>query len=258
MSQFIQLISAWIQGNTLPQRERSVRRKLKPFLAEYANLVAFIYDFVVHAAKVYAANEKVQQAVANLQLLLLTRLQADLRVCQRAACDGYPLQALTVASSIHEVSYGLIYLGRLNERAREWVEHTITRKQYPESGHRSAIESAATYFPLTQAQIEQEYGIYTQLCWGKHGNPILQREYGVIDKGLVVEIQQQPYFADRTVKYGRYALLHSSRAVGAALVVFTQLHLETVADARLVNELGAIGPELNRLGTRDGLMLSTL
>src|SRR3989442_4928073 len=60
-------------------------------------------------------------------------------------------------------------------------------------------------------------------CWGKHGNPILQREYGVIERCLVAEVQQQHYFSDRTVKYGRYALLHAARAVGAALVVFTQL-----------------------------------
>jgi len=163
-----------------------------------------------------------------------------------------------IASSIHEVAYSLIYLGNSNDRARAWVEHTNTRRQYPESGHKSAIESAAAYFPLSNAEIEQEYGIYTQLCWGKHGNPIFQREYGVIDRGPVVEIQQQPYFSDRTIKYGRYALLHAARAVGAALVVFTQLHLEDVADAALVAHLAAIGPELNRIGMRDGLMLPRL
>jgi len=247
----------WINGSTLPQRERKVRRQLKPFLKEYERLIALVYDYIPAAASVYARGP-VQKPVGNLQLILLTRLQADLRVCQRSACDGYPLQALTIASSIHEISYGLIYLGDSNERAKQWTEHSNERRQYPESGHKSAIDSAKSYFPLTKAELGQEYGIYMQLCWGKHGNPILQREYGVIDRGDVAEVQQQPYFSDRTVKYGRYAMLHAARAVGAAVVVFTQVHLEGAAPLGLVNHLAMIGPELNRIGVRDGLMVPRL
>ena len=243
-----------VSGRSLPARERRVRRRLRPFLSEYEELIALCYDYIARTADTYAANPELQRPVANLQLVLLMRLQADLRVCVRCARDGYPFQALTVASAIHEISYALIYLGDSDDRARKWTEHTNARKQYPESGHRSAIESAKAYFPLTPGEIEQEYGIYGQLCWGKHGNPILQTEYGVIDKGAVAEVQQLPYYSTRTVAYARYALLHSARAVGAALVVFTTLHLIPKAPQTLMDHLMAIGPSLNKLGTRDGLM----
>jgi len=239
---------------TVSQREAEVREALASGIVDYENLIASIYDCITLAAVAFSQIEPHAKASGNLFALLLARLQGDLRVCVRAALDGYAIQALTLAATIHELSYQAIFIGGSDDRAREWSEHVNESRQYPEAGHFAAIESARGYFALSAEDIAREYGIYRQLCWAKHGNPVLQRQYGAVQLEEVVEIQQIPYYSERTLSFVRYALLHASRAIGATMIVFTQTHLESVVDHAFLERLSSIGPDLNRIGVRDALL----
>ena len=244
MASTFQRLFGWLieifEANPLRRRENDVRRQLASGLREYEALTASIYNAVLEACNFYAANPQISTPSANLQMLLLQRLIADLRVCQDAACTGYALQAMTLAATVHEVAYGLAYIGASDQRAREWSEHTNERKQYPLSGHKSCIQDAGKHIGLDAAQIDQEYRIYQELCWGKHANPVLQREYGALDRGDHAEVQQQPYYSERTLAFGRYGLFHALRSVATALVVFSKLHLDRSATNPLHPAIEAI------------------
>jgi hypothetical protein len=223
-------------------------------LVDYSSLVGKVYNAVTHGLELFSQHDN-PPPVAKLQALILARLLADLRVCQWAATGGYVFQAITLASVLHEVSYGLVYLGKSDQRAKEWVEHDNLKKPYPECGHRQTIKEVRKYFPeLTDQHLETEYAVYQQMCLAKHGNPQLQRQYGALDKGGMIEIQHPPYYSERTVFYARYALLHAARSAGTALHVYVMLHLEPLADRTFVAELSTIGAQLRGLGDRDGLM----
>lgn len=248
------LLSRRSQEHALTQLEASVRRALADELVDYSALLGRVYNAITHGLVLFGKHDN-PPPVAKLQALILARILADLRVCQWTATGGYVFQAITLASVLHEVSYGLIYLGKSDDRAKEWIEHDNLKKTYPECGHRQTIKEVRKYFPeLTDQHLETEYAVYQQMCLAKHGNPQLQRQYGALEKEGMIEIQHPPYYSERTVFYARYALLHASRAAATALHVYTMLHLEPLADADFVTQLAQIGPEMRALGDRHGLM----
>lgn len=224
---------------------------MKEPLADYLRLASEVYDAFGRALlSVNPAQTKLRPA-GNVQLLVFARVLGDLRACQRAAADGYAMQALTLAATIHEVSYAATYLEDSDDRAREWIEHANVKKQYPECGHEQVIRAVGKRFDLPEEKIQQEYEIYRQLCLAKHGNSVLQRQYGSFAQGELRVVLQIPYFSERTVRFARFALLHACRAVAIALDRFAILHLEEDAARTLIPELADLANETQRLAERD-------
>lgn len=236
----------------IQDRERRVSDELRGELEEYDELIGHVSNLLHPVADAFKTLEA-PTPVAKLQLLLLVRVLGDLRVCQWAASTGYAMQALTLAASIHELSYAIAYLKDSDERARKWIEHVNDARTYPECGHRNVISEVAKHLGLDEQETEQEYRIYRELCMAKHGNPLLQKHYGALERPGGVEVQQLPFYSPRTVWMCRFAMLHVARSVLVPFSVYVQLHLGGSPDA-LAGELDRVSTELRRLGDRDGLM----
>lgn len=237
----------------IEELEENVRGRLREELRDYKSLVATAFNLVSELNRIASEDNDRLGPVARLQMVIFARLQGDLRVCEWAASTGYALQAMTMASAIHEVAYALIYLGDSDARAKEWIEHEKMHKQYPECGHRAVIDHAGKYFDLSDVKKRQEYSIYQQLCLAKHGNPLIQREYGVVETPEAMMVQQLPYYSARTLRFARFAIFHAVRAVGSAAWVFIRLHLSEKRQNELISYLVALGDEYKRIGERDDL-----
>ena len=190
--------------------EASVAAKLETDLREYEIMSALTFNAMSEINRRASAWDDLSFS-GKLGMILLARLQADLRVVTWAAATGYAVPAMTVAASLHENAYILMYIGNSDERAKEWVEHTKTKTTYPECGHANVIPAVVKYFDADERVVVHERGVYEGLCQAKHGNPMLQKEYGVALSEDVVEVQQIPYYSPNTVALGRYALFHSIR-----------------------------------------------
>jgi hypothetical protein len=63
--------------------------------------------------------------------ILLARVECDLRTVLSSACDGYPLQALTLASSLFEHAQVAAFIGIDDERARNWQNWSNEWRSFP-------------------------------------------------------------------------------------------------------------------------------
>src|SRR4051812_48843731 len=115
--------------------ERDVADQLGAELADYRALVAVAWNMLGDVLSRGAAQAAVLTRAGKIAMPLLARVQADLLATVRLAETGYGMQALTLASSLHENAYIVMYIGNSDDRAREWMQHQNTRKQYPEIGH---------------------------------------------------------------------------------------------------------------------------
>ena len=212
--------------------EEQVRAELEPHLAPYAECADRAFTLIEDVTDL-ASGILPQTAPANIQLLVLGRLQGDLRACWLSASVGYALPAMTLASSIQEIAFGAAYLESSDDRAREWVEHENEKKQYPECGHRRTIESVAPLLSLTPEQVDQEYQIYRQLCCAKHGNPVLQRTYGIDSVQGRARVQPQPRYSEETKRLCQYALANGTRPLLFLLQVFARLHVPATHEPQL-------------------------
>lgn len=236
--------------------ERDVTERLRGDLADYRALVAVGWNMVGDLLSRAAAHSAELTHAGKIGMPLLARIQADLRATMRVAETGYALPALTLASSLHENAYISMYIGDSDERAREWMEHQKTHKQYPECGHANVIQAVAPQFGLTADQIERERIVYSQLCWAKHGNPILQRTYGIEQVEKNVLVHQIPYYSQETVRFCRFAIFHAVRPVASAGLVFALQHLADEDFCVIRKTFNQLGDEFKRLGERDDLYRS--
>jgi hypothetical protein len=112
--------------------------------------------------------------------ILLARVECDLRTVLSSACDGYPLQALTLASSLFEHAQVAAFIGIDDERARNWQNWSNEWRSFPNMKQRELIEEAmARYADFWQGDIQGEVdrlqGISRRFGAGKHGLQTLQR-----------------------------------------------------------------------------------
>lgn len=205
--------------------EEQVRAQLEPHLAPYAEFAGHAFTLIEDVTDIASSGVLPQTAPANIQLTVLGRLQGDLRACWLSASVGYALPAMTLASSIQEIAFGAAYLESSDDRAREWVEHENEKKQYPECGHRRTIESVAPLLLLSPVQVDQEYQIYRQLCWAKHGNPVLQRSYGIESVEGRARVHPQPHYSKETTRLCQFALANGTRPLLFLLQTFVGLHV---------------------------------
>ncbi|MGA7760708.1 MAG: hypothetical protein WCA59_03100 [Candidatus Binataceae bacterium] len=154
-----------------------------------------------------------------VRLLLLQRIQNDLRCGIILAERGYPFQALGHAASIFE---GWVTIAAIQneERAKEWLSH------------KDETFSFGRIRPLTQQALEhilgnaddtaKLYSQYQQVCMAKHLNPILERSRGYKVEGKTIHFRPGPDVDPIAIGYAWYAVERSSRFAFFASLAFIQ------------------------------------
>jgi hypothetical protein len=187
-----------------------------------------------------APREKLSKATM-VRLLLLQRIQNDLRGCVILVEHGYPLQAVTQAAGIFEAWVTVANIKTEGDAVR-WLSHAKEN------------ESFGRIRPLTQQALEniagdaknadKMYYQYQQLCMPKHLNPIVERSRGYDLDGSAIQFRPGPDTSELAIRHGWYALERASRFANLALVTiahsqetFPELQLEFVAQQTALKAL---------------------
>ena len=110
-----------------------------------------------------------------VRLLLLQRIQNDLRCCIILVERGYPLQAVAVAAGIFEAWVTVANI-KTEDDAVKWLSHAKENESF---GHiRPLTEQALENIVGDAKYAETMYRQYQQLCMAKHLNPIVERSRG--------------------------------------------------------------------------------
>ena len=173
---------------------------------------------ILNLASELHANDRPQRIskAKAVRLLLLQRIQNDLRCCVILIERGYGLQAAALAAGIYE---GWVTLANITteDDARKWL------------GHDKENKSFGPIYPLTEQalqsvvgdseQAHQTYRHYQQLCMAKHLNPIIERSrgYTVLENGGV-QFGPGPDVSELGVAHSWFALERASRIAYFALL----------------------------------------
>lgn len=179
--------------------------------------------------------------------VLLIRIANDLRVASTLAQFGYVLQAATIVASVFELAFTIGYIGDVERRAVEWVDHEERRKPYRHV--KVLVDTVAIERGLTEEIRACELDAYADLCMAKHANPMLQQHYGVRESGDRVEIYVGPERGEPAVRAGWFALANAARLGCVALRYFISSNFDGEVKERLVvrvNECSARWEFLNR------------
>jgi hypothetical protein len=185
--------------------------------------------------------ERISKAKA-VRLLLLQRIQNDLRCCVILIERGYGLQAAALAAGIYESWVTLANI-TTEDDARKWLGHDKENKSfgpiYPltEQALRSVVDNAD--------QARKMYSQYQQLCMAKHQNPIIERSRGyTVLEGGGVQFHPGPDTSELGIAHSWFALERASRIAYVALVTIADGQ-ETSPELRFKLESQTI--ELNAL-----------
>jgi hypothetical protein len=200
-------------------------------------------DVLNLATKLHANDapaEKLSKAKI-VRLLLLQRIQNDLRCCVILVDHGYPLQAVALATGIFEAWVTIANI-ETEDDAVKWLSHD------------KESESFGPIRPLTQQALkkiggdakyaDKMYSQYRQLCMAKHLNPIVERSRGYELDSNTVRFLPGPDTSALAIRHGWYALERASRFANLALFTIAHsqetppdLHLELVAQQTALDAL---------------------
>jgi len=127
-----------------------------------------------------------------VRLLLLQRIQNDLRCCVVLAERGYPLQALANAASIFEGWVTITAIKDENDATR-WLSHANADESASFGRIRTLTRHALQHTLGQSHDADKMYAQYQQLCMTKHLNPILEssRWRRTILSGTIMSAGQQ-------------------------------------------------------------------
>ncbi len=232
---------------SLGASERQVSKELESTLAAHAAVSERAFNSVglTLSAAPEAPISQVSLARRTVSVLMV-RLSNDLRVVALTGLRGYALQAASLASSMYEVAYGIVYIGGNDTRAEAWVNHddptrpfrnirTLTTDVARSLGVDNPDQAAAGW-----------YRVYRQLCLVKHSNPIVQRDHGhYSDTEENAEfVMNGPDAGEASVRVAKFALEHATRLTVLALASFIDNHVPADRRVDLVERLNAIRREV--------------
>lgn len=186
-----------------------------------------------------------------VRLLLLQRLQNDLRCCAILVERGCPMQAAALAAGIFEGWETLANI-RTDLEALKWLSHeeetaTFGRIQWltRQALKNIAADAKEAGMSLSEtAEADKWFAQYQQLCMPKYLNPILERGRGYTLDGTSAQFRPGPETSELAIKQGWFALERASRFMNLAL--FTVVHDQDVS-AELRLELAAQQVSLDAL-----------
>ena len=239
---------------TIQEHESQVAAQMRPEVLPYVALIERLGNATSDVLDATRALPSPLPQPAMIQMLQVARLQGDLRVLAWMISHGYAMAASSHAATIFELAVRTVYLGDSDARAKEWIAHDRRDRSYPAS-IRMAIEDLAQRAEIAAPDfVDRMYAAYGELCWAKHGNPMLQGTYGTIRDGDANLIQAIPYYDPKTVYICRHAAMQSIRLVQWTVWWFEDLFVHAKATEVAAEELRCILVELDRQAARDGLI----
>jgi len=206
---------------SVEEEEHQAQALLVPQLQEHLGLITGVYNLVSPVSAAFDDQEILSIPVpTRVRLVLLGRLADDL-VCVGRLCErGYSSQGCTVATSIFETAHTCSNIGTDDERAQQWVDHNDPKSSFKsvwtlvrENVDAIGVEDADTQF-------QAEYDVYTQLCWMKHVNPMLQDFNDPHFWEIHGSLKFGPDTSEDGIKRSWFALQHSGRLGLMALEKF--------------------------------------
>ncbi len=157
-----------------------------------------------------------------VRLLLLQRIQNDLRCCIILAERGYPLQALGHAASIFE---GWVTIAAINNEgdAVKWLSHADESSSFGRI--RTLTRQALDGTVGNSDDADRLYSQYQQACMAKHLNPIVERARGYTVQAGQIQFRPGPDISDRAIQQAWYAVERSSRFAFFGILAF--IHNDT-------------------------------
>jgi hypothetical protein len=165
--------------------EDEVRKDLFPRIMEPLGLLIDTLNLAYIVLQSAFPTNNVTRAKSVCTKLLL-RLLNDLRAIWILTDTGYDIQANALAASVYECCFAIATIGDDEELAKAWIKHddpvktfkdakTLTRCGLERYGGAEWAEKTDFY-----------YQKYTQFCWGKHLNPIMELQGNVeVEQDLI-------------------------------------------------------------------------
>lgn len=176
-----------------------------------------------------------------VKLLLLQRIQNDLRCCMILVEHGYPLQAVTLAAGIFEAWVTIANI-KTEDDALRWLSHGKENESFGRI--RPLTKQALENIDGDAKYADKMYAQYQQLCMPKHLNPIVERSRGYELDGNAIQFKPGPDTSELAMRHGWYALERASRFANLALFTIAHsqetspdLHLELVAQQTALDAL---------------------
>lgn len=193
-------------------------------------------------------NLKDTRLSSKVKLVLGARLADDLRAVYHLCSIGYSVQACVVAASIFEVAHTVAFIGSDEERAKHWDEHDD-----PLIGFKGVKALVKENFKAAAADgferdWQGEYDVYTQLCWMKHVNPLLQDFRDPQFWSVHGTLMHAPDTTEAGIRRSWLALERSSRLglLAASSIALHDLPADDSADvSSMIEKCGVMVDELN-------------
>lgn len=213
--------------------EDQVARQLMPTIGPYLMLIGDTYTL---AGKVLKSGFPETNASLSKQVLtkLLMRLNNDLRAIGMLANVGYDLQANAVAASVYECAFTMAAIADNDEEAEVWLLWDNPKKTYKLARVLTEIGLNALGRPELVADF---YRIYSQLCWGKHLNPISERLGGIQRDGNTIDYLPGPRADDLTERGVCFCCAHACLLAFIGLQIYIERHTLPQNKGELVAEL---------------------
>ena len=238
-------------GETIEDAEKRATDALLPELKDHLELTREFMNLIGESGVslgMQSRDECTQSFKVTSQLLI--RLANDLRCMGLLAERGYPLQVWTIASSIYEIGITIASIGGDDELAQKWIDHDKPDQAFLrklKTATKEALKKCGVDNPAKQA--EADYRVYQWLCMGKHGNPLLQKEHGLIQQGRDISLQNGPDTSKTAVGSLWYAMDHAARYTYVALAAFAKGHLPIEQHNRIAERANALAAKREQLRT---------
>lgn len=233
-------------------REKDARQFMQSQLKEHLTLNALTTN-TMSAVISFAPPTPFSQLSQSFKvvMVLLQRISNDIRSAGLLSWHGYTLQSAALIADCHESAFTVLYIGSDDKEAQKWIDHNDpTRMPFGDvnSLTRRGLENLKV--PNVNGQTEKEYVTYRQLCWAKHGNPILQKFHGIRLNSNQLTVFNGPNTSEESIRVAGWVLEHAAHLAYLALASFADNHLTQISALRRsevkksIEALGATKSEL--------------
>ena len=202
--------------------ERDAQRVIRPAVVKHLAAARAAHSAVRAALQMSATlQSRVGRAARNVQARLLLRISADLHLIEHSATRGYMLQALTLTATVHELTFAIGFIGSDDARAATWEGHTKDYDTFPKLKQRQeAVRATLIGLGVDGSRLEDEIERFEKnyrfLCMAKHGNPILQKNWGALVKEDSLSLFHGPFVSPDTTRQAKQVLYAATELVWLA------------------------------------------
>ena len=166
--------------------------------------------------------------------LLIGRLIQDIRSMSLCASLSYSTGTASIASSIFEIAFELMFLTANEEAAQAWLDHKVIKEGSSKIGER--IESYVGKLGFIGKEktdmVQKYFEPYRLINMAKHGNSILQRNLNLKfdDENRKLTIAAGPDTSRESMAIIALSIEHALSSATAALARFFQEYYPNLSD----------------------------